>query len=448
MRKIVAEQLPAMVAVSNDKIPQELAEVDRILARIPEALPLVLADLTASVSANRGRRGLSAEQVLRIVILRTIMGLTFSELAFHLVDSATFKAFCRLGARAIKRSALHKNVRKVKAETMEQINRLLIGVAEMDEVEDGRKVRGDTTVVEADIHPPSDNWLLWDVVRVLSRTMERVGKLLDTKYVDRRRESKSKYIAIVIAANAEERLPLYRELIGLAEPTLDDAERIVVEIPEDGGKKQAKKLKKLRAKLVEASALGRKIVDQTTRRVLEEKKVPSEQKVVSIFESHTDIIVKDRSDVFYGHKVSFVTGESRLVLDCVIKMGNPADVTLAPEMIDRQKEIYERVPRQAAFDGGFASRENLDVLKGKGVKDVVFSKGRGLKIADMVRRGSERVYRGLRNFRAGIEAGISLLKRAFGLDRCVWHGFPGFKAYVWGSVVAVNLITLARHAIN
>jgi IS5 family transposase len=451
MRSEIAEQMSLMVPVSAHRITEELTQIDKILDQLPEARALVLADLTTGVSAKRGRKGQSAEQVLRVVILQKIMGLTFDELAFHLGDSATFRAFCRLGFQdVIRRSALHKNVKRVRPETLEQINHLILAFAKKEGIEDGKKIRGDTTVVESDIHPPSDNWLLWDVVRVLSRTMARVSKVLDTKvtYVDRAREAKSKHIAIVNAANAEARVPLYRELIELTKPTLDEAEHMAREIPEDGGPKQAKKIKKLRARLVEIAALGRKAVYQTTRRVLEEKKVPSPQKIVSIFEGHTDIIVKDRKNVFYGHKVSFVTGKSGLLLDCVVEKGNPADVTLAPGMIDRQKAIYEKAPPQAAFDGGFASRENLDALKGKGVKDVAFSKARGLKIADMIRRGSERVFHGLRNFRAGIEAGISLLKRSFGLDRCVWHGLPSFKAYVWGSAVAMNLVTLARHLLE
>ena len=111
-------------------------------------------------------------------------------------------------------------------------------------------------------------------------------------------------------------------------------------------------------------------------------------------------------------------------------------------MLDRQDAIYGRYPLKAAFDGGFCSYTNLRKAKANGIKDVCFAKGHGLAEEDMCR--SRRVYKGLRNFRAGIESGISWLKRSLGLGRCIWKGFESFKSYVWASIVSANLLTLAR----
>jgi IS5 family transposase len=192
--------------------------------------------------------------------------------------------------------------------------------------------------------------------------------------------------------------------------------------------------------------LGERVEDQTHRRVVFEEKVPADEKLVSIFEEHTDIIIKDRRDVLYGHKVCLATGASGLVLDAVVLDGNPADSTLAVQMIDRQIRLQGRAPRQAAFDGGFCSRKNLTAIKERGVQDVCFSKRRGIEITEMVR--SEWVYRKSCNFRAGVEAGISFLKRCFGLRRCTWSGLESFHAYTWASVVSANLLMLARHALT
>src|ERR1700722_69744 len=115
-------------------------------------------------------------------------------------------------------------------------------------------------------------------------------------------------------------------------------------------------------------------------------------------------------------------------------------------MIERQRELYGRAPRQASFDGSFTSRANLATLKGLGVEDVAFSKGRGLSISEMVK--STWVYRRLRDFRAGVEGTISFLKRAFGLGCCTWSGLASFKSYVWGSVLACNLLVVARHLLD
>ncbi len=130
----------------------------------------------------------------------------------------------------------------------------------------------------------------------------------------------------------------------------------------------------------------------------------------------------------------------------MIEDGNPADSALACEMIERQSTIYGTPPRQVGFDGGFASHHNLTAIKELGVKDVMFSKKRGLKVAEMVK--SSYVYKKLRNFRAGIEGMISFLKQSFGAGRCTFSGLASFKTYVWGSIVSANLLILARHTME
>jgi IS5 family transposase len=190
------------------------------------------------------------------------------------------------------------------------------------------------------------------------------------------------------------------------------------------------------------SALTRRVIDQTERRVLNGQTVPASEKVVSLCEPHTDIIVKDHRDTFYGHKLCLTGGASNLITDCLICEGNPADTSLTDQMLDRQRELYARYPLKVAFDGGFASKENLVSAKSKHISDVCFAKKRGIEVEEMCR--SPWVYRRLRRFRAGVESGISWLKRCFGLCRCTWRGFQSFQSYAWVSIVSANLLTLAR----
>ncbi len=174
--------------------------------------------------------------------------------------------------------------------------------------------------------------------------------------------------------------------------------------------------------------------------------VPSTDKLVSIFEPHTDIIRKGNRDTHYEHKIFLASGPSGLFTDAQVLEGNPSDSTLVVDSIRRHERVFGELPKQVAFDGGFASRSNLESVKATGVEDVAFAKGRGLQVAEMVRNSW--VYRRLRNFRAGIEGGISFLKRVFGLDRRTWRGPPSFKAYVWAGVVSANLLLMARHALE
>ncbi|MCG8421254.1 MAG: transposase, partial [Proteobacteria bacterium] len=119
----------------------------------------------------------------------------------------------------------------------------------------------------------------------------------------------------------------------------------------------------------------RKVIEQTRRRVIDGEKVPADQKVLSIFEPHTDLIVKGKRDPLYGHKVCLTTGKSGLLIDCQVLGGNPNDTTLAVDAIERVEQIYGQPPRQAAFDAGFRSTANLHKIKDLGVEDVVFNKG-------------------------------------------------------------------------
>lgn len=422
---------------------RELEAISRILDEEGGIAERVGQDLVRGVkNPQTGRGGMSGDQVLRVLVVKQMNGFGYDALHFHLLDSASYRTFCRFGALEVvpSRSALAENVKKVRAETLEDINRMLLKRAAREGVEKGRKVRIDSTVVEANIHAPSDSTLLWDSVRVLTRLLEEAGAAFPA-WRDHTKRAKRRMLAIQRARTTEKRVPLYRDLLRVAAQVLGYARAardVLAGSAQEGPRRLAFELNRHRLLL-------ERVVDQTQRRVLRGESVPAGEKVVSIFETHTDVIVKDGRDTLYGHKVFLSGGASGLVLDCVIRDGNPADSTLSTPMLQRQEEIYGRPPRQAALDGGFASKENLRAAKELGVADVCFAKKRGLKVPDMVK--SAWVYRKLRDFRAGIEGMISFLKRAFGLDRCTWRGELSFQSYVWSGVLAANLLTLARHTL-
>ena len=442
MRHIMRQEQPLMQPFIEHEHAWELEVMSEILDEMPEVLEGIEADLTAGRDAETGRPGMSAEQVLRALVVKQMNGYSYEELSFHLADSTCYRTFCRLGAfeKTPSRSTLQENIKRLRAETLEAINHGLISYAKEEGVEDGSTVRGDTTVVASNIHRPTDSWLLWDTVRVGVRLLERAAEY-GVEFRNHRRRAKRRWREIGNARTREARASLYRDLLEVTEETLGDAEKAILEL-EDWEDAEALALS---AELHETVELGRWVIDQTRRRVIEGESVPSPEKLVSIFEPHTDIIVKGGREVEYGHKVCLTSGASSLVLDCVVLEGNRADSTLATEMIERHREILGEVPEQAAFDGGFASQANVRGVKKLGVKDVAFSKRCGLRVSDMVR--STWVYKRLRDFRAGIEGVISFLKRCFGLGRCVWRGFESFKAYVWGSVLSANLLMLARHVL-
>ncbi len=246
-------------------------------------------------------------------------------------------------------------------------------------------------------------------------------------------------VGIQYAKNNKQRQPRYKDLLKYTRKVIGYARKAEGILEQCGSDIQSFVL---RNEIKHYIALSEKVYDQTYRRVIQGESVPADQKVVSIFEDHTDIIIKDNRDTHYGHKICLTGGASNLILDCMVLEGNPADTDLVEQMLDRQEQIYGRYPLKVALDGGFASKDSLLKAKERKIKDVCFSKKRGLKETDMCR--SEYVYKKLRRFRAGIESGISWLKRSFGLTRCTWKGFRSFKCYVLSSVVAANLLTMAR----
>jgi len=446
MREKSKKQMPLMPEANDHPQAIELENISRILDANPTICDLAMQDLSGdSKKASRsGARGMTADQVVRAAIVKQMFNFTYKELAFHIVDSNSLRRFMRIGIadKGFKKSVLNKNVKALSPQTWEAINGQLVDYAAEENIEKGRQVRIDCTVVESNIHEPTDSSLLWDSVRVLTRLLYRAKEDfgLRVSFQDHTRRAKRRLLGIMNSRSKKDRRSKYADLIKVTNKSIGYAQSAIEAIDKVASTSHG--LVALRLDLNQYSQLAARVVDQTQRRVLLGENVPASDKVVSLFETHTDIIVKDRRDTFFGHKICLTGGASNLIVDCLIVDGNPADSSLTVDMLDRQKLLYGRYPLKVALDGGFASKDNLNKAKEKQIKDVCFAKKRGLKVEDMCR--SQWVYDRLRRFRAGIESGISWVKRCFGMTRCTWKGLRSFKSYVWASIVSANLLTLAR----
>jgi IS5 family transposase len=450
MRKNYKKQMPLTISSIDHPHAEELESISQILDDNPIIYEWVLQDLTRNVTnVDTGAEGMSAEQVLRAAIIKQMEGYSYEDLAFHLLDSVCYRGFCRIGIadKGFQKSALCNNIKAITAETWEAINRILVAYGQDKDIEKGKQVRIDCTVVCSNIHEPTDSSILWDCVRVLTRMLGQINERfdeVDIPFSDHTRRAKRRMLEIMNANSKKVRDKKYEDLLKVTHMTVNYANNAVSLLAAHPFKyfSPAKTAQDIADELKEVIRLTYKVIDQTTRRLIHDESVPACEKVVSIFEPHTDIIVKDRRDTFYGHKVCLTGGASNLITDCLILDGNPADSALTDQMLERHKQIYGHYPLKAALDGGFASKANLDSAKTKGIKDVCFAKKRGLEVEDMCR--STWVYKRLRRFRAGIESGVSWLKRCFGFARCMWRSLPSFHSYVWASVVSANLLTLAR----
>ena len=338
-----------------------LERVSLILDGHPEFLDWIEGELSRGTrKSRRGWAGLPCEVVLRCGILKQLWQSDYRDLEFALLDSASARHFARVDPlRPPRKSALQKTVGAVRAEVWERINRALLEEARGGRVEAGRKARIDGTVTETHIRRPADNQLLRDGVRVLlTRLMRRARKELGDgafRLHDHNRAAKRRCLE-VSNGRGERRVEAYRKLLAVVRATLGY-------VPGAVEARGAPWAGAWREKVEHHRDLVERVIDQTERRVLGGERVPSREKVVSLFEPHTDIIAK-RGRVQYGHKLNLSAGGSGLVLDAVVERGNPADSSRLIPMIERHAELYGEAPAQVACDGGI--REQGESQRGEG----------------------------------------------------------------------------------
>lgn len=438
MRMKRTSQMSIYEIFAKHEIAIELGKISVWMDTHPEILDWVETDIQRKNLKATGRSGMTIESILRSGFLLRYWQWTYEDLAFHLMDSEVNYGFSRLPMGLYpKASALQGVISLIRGETWERINKLLVKSALDTKIESATAVRIDSTVTDSPIHAPWDSSLLGDAVRVMDRMMkdarQRCPELI---YTCHQRVVKKQVTAIRNGKGEETRLKHYKKLIKYTRLTVGVVKNLSLSHPE---------WQDWVAQAEHYIPLIERIIDQAERRIVKDEKVPAEGKVVSLFEPHTDIIVKDKRQVQYGHKINFSSGKQGMILDAVIESGNPADSCRLLPMIRRLKETYGKLPNQVAADAGYASLANIDKAKELGIKAVGLPKKRGMTVEAMT--GSEWIYKKLKRFRAGIEGNISMLKRVFGLDRCTWKGLEHFKAYVMSSVLAYNLQKFARLSI-
>src|SRR3954469_331637 len=290
MRQERTVQASLFDGFAKHEIGRDLKRMSEWLDEHPTLLGLVAADLRRDGVQETGRHGLPAEAVLRCALLKQSRQLSYEELAFHLEDSASFRAFARLPwSWSPKKSALQKTISAIRAETWEAINRTLLASARQEKLEDGSIVRLDSTVTAALMHEPSDSSLLWDAVRVMVRLLKQAQAWMGDiarAWRDHRRAAKKRWQAIEFTRGRPKRVPLYRELVKIARTTLAYLREAAARL--SGSTKPTVAL--WRAKVRHDEPLIERVIAQSERRVLCGEAVPAGDKLVSLFESHADII--------------------------------------------------------------------------------------------------------------------------------------------------------------
>lgn len=428
--------------------------IDVIFEKRPDIINLLREDVLEGLENNEfGRKDSpTVEQVVRAGIYKELKGINYDALELDQYDSTICQEFLHL-THAFGRSTLQKYISKISESSLQNVLIEINKIAAQLGYEDFKDIRTDSTPIEADIQRPTNNSLVYDCIKSATRFFEKMKDEFAQMYEEieekRQKSKKMNYELNNVKGKKNEQqsqkenraenmrllfidyLNLHQEIhlevkdlieTGLVNLSSSDQKRIV--------------------------ALDKNmtiVYNNAYRFQIEGLKVKNEDKIFSIYEDHTDIIVKGIRDIVFGHKINLTSGRSNLILFCKIEDGNPSDKDLFQEPILKIEENYgvEKF-RSSATDGGYASLKNLNFAKEKFV-NVVFTKVVG-SLQNIVE--NDDVGNELKRWRAGAEGVISNFKRKFKVGRVVWKGKKRFDAKVLWSVIGYNIRVLTGHIIG
>ena len=439
----------------NNPLLAELAAIDRLLDEAPEILELVHGELAHQVTVAPGRPvEATCEQVLRAAILKQLRELSYRQLAAEIDASPLYRKFTRFyGKKVPHYTTLNTLIKAISHMTMGEVNEAVVRLGIKKKIEDGKSIRHDTTVARTDIAGPCDARLLNDCVRVLNRHLERLREAapeLSFAYHNHTRAAKKRayQIAVGKGKNIErKRAGLYEQLLDLQLRVRGYAQGALEAVYANSAVATRIEVIDVVVELEDLLPLAEQVYSQAHRRVILGEQVPACEKIVSIFEPHTDIICRGKkgSPTEFGHKFDVATGRSGLVTRYEVFRGNPCDGDVLERALDDHVALFGQAPERLAADRRYHSESNEAIASAAGVREVALPKPGRLS---EVRRSLQKApwFRRLMRFRAGVEGNLSTLLRSFGLKRCLWKGWDSFKAYIGLGVLTYNLRLLASHA--
>jgi IS5 family transposase len=436
--------------------------VSTALDQAPKLLDLIHKDLQRSLEqVNRERRGrlpdYTTDNVLRILICQVLEGASLRGIVVRIDDSNFLRRFVRIdNGPMMDYTTLCKLKNAIRKDTWKAVNRCLAQYAVQCELIDGDKLRLDTTAVETNIHWPTDSSLLWDVYRTLDRLI-RQAREIDPEAVGSRRlqvrrakrlQQKISRRAANKGRSAQQLKPLYAQMIRMVEDLFGWARSVRQELARSrrlSGVMDVAKAAAIVEQIDHYLVLGQQVVDQARRRVLERERVPNEEKLFSIFESHTELLKRGKAgkDVEFGHMIQMQQVDGKFITDYDVFDKRPVEYELLDSVLESHKRLFGHYPDELAGDKGYyESMDAIDRLQRKVPMVSIAKKGR--RSPEETEREHDLLFRLAQRFRAGVEGTISFLKRMLRLARCFNKGWEHFVSTIGQTILAHNLLVLAR----
>jgi len=411
----------------------EFCVIDTILESRPDIILMLKSDIIGSERASSfGRQDTpSVEQIVRAAIFKEMRGLEYRELEYAQNDSRICSTFIKLdGREPYSFQMFQKYISRINPDTLHRVLVEINKIAITEGLEDVKSVSQDSTVVKTNIHYPTNNSLVWDCVKTSTRLLEQLKEEIDTlDFIDYTKSAKKTFYEINVTRGEAKRLPLFQKQLILFTKTINQTSNAI--------KKKSTSIiaKAIQEELSKLLVLMEQVYDITWRKEIKGEKVPNDDKIFSIYEQHTDIIVKGQREALFGHKINLAAGKSNLVLDCQVLRGNPSDKSLFNPTIDNVIQNYDIIPRDSTTDGGYASLDNQKSAREAGIANIVFNKVVG-SMQNIV--SSSNMETRLKKWRSAMEAIISNIKRGFNIFTCNWKGWIHFQAKVLWSILAYN----------
>ena len=435
--------------------PPVLQSISDFLDLHSELLEQVGRDLERGLKKPAsGRHGLTPAQVLRSLVLMRTKSWDLRELSERIADGYSLRRFTHFLSQPVpKHDAFNRAFNRLTQPTLQEINELVLQTAIDLGLEDGTRLRVDCTVVQTDIHHPTDSTLLWDSVRVLTRLVGHLGQATQQTFSgfrNRTRAARRRMQAIqrmTAQQRKQQQGKKYRQLIRITEQVVESAGWVLEQTRKNKGQDliQGLAIAELRKQIEHYRELGQRVIDQARRRVLEGEAVPPAEKIFSIFEPHTDLIKRGKiqTPVEFGHKVFLAESAQGLITQYEVLDGNPADQDQVEASLLNHLATFDHPPDCYAADRGFFSEENVRACKKKGVQEISIPQRGGKKTPEREVYEKSPSFKKGQRFRAGIEGRISVLFRGRGMKRCLAQGREHFELFVGAAVLANNLLRIA-----
>jgi IS5 family transposase len=446
MRRVFDEQTYLNFSGETSlKVVQEYrakyAGIDACLEANPLILWLVHEDLESLSQSQKGREAKYTTEILfRALLVHQIERTSLRETVIRIAESPTLQSFLRLGTRSVPDfTFLDRAFQAMTAETWKLINEELAGYAVKRCEVDVSQVRADTTVIEANIHYPTDSSLLWDSYRVLSRLLRAVRteapKLCPYRLHDKKTKKDLVYVHRYLRSKSKVRQRQWKRRFRRLLDSVCRLERIVAPLLQPLAVSENLVLRALGAELKHYLPLVRTICRTAERATLKGETVPARDRIFSLFEEHTELIQRGKSNqpLEFGHAVWFAQSRGKFITDYEVMEEKIPDSELLDEIAERHKAAFRTYPEAITADTGFrAVPEEMSKVQKHVATLAVPGRGQSRAKIDTC----------WHHFRAGIEGSISVLKRAFRLSICMYRGFKGFAAAVGMAVFCHNLVNL------